>query len=87
MIQFTDIIQIVADSFFGGSLYVGGTVVLITVLAVIMVFSKKIATTLLLGVPVVMIFAYLGVLPDEITLIMLVVIVVGLAYTTKDVFR
>lgn len=87
MIQFTDVIQIVADSFFGGSLYVGGTIVLITVLAVIMVFSKKIATTLLLGVPVVMIFAYLGVLPDEITLIMLVVIVVGLAYTTKDVFR
>lgn len=87
MIQFTDVIQIVADSFFGGSLYVGGTVVLITVLAIIMVFSKKITTTLLLGVPVVMIFAYLGVLPDEITLIMLVVIVVGLAYTTKDVFR
>lgn len=87
MIQFSDFIQIVADSFFSGSLYVGGVVVLVTILAVIMAFSKKLTTTMVLGIPIIMIFAYLRVLPDEITLVMLIVIVLGLAYSARGVFR
>lgn len=85
MIQFTDIIQIVADSFFGGSLYVGGVVVLMGLLAIIMVISKKLITTMILGIPMIMMFSYLRVLPDEITLVMLIVIVLGLAYTARSV--
>lgn len=85
MIQFTDFIQIVADSFFGGSIYVGGVVVLMAVLALVMAFSKKLITTMIIGIPMIMLFSYLRVLPDEITLVMLVVIVLGLAYTAKGV--
>lgn len=87
MIQFNDFIQIVADSFFDGSLYVGGVVVLVTLLALITAFTKKLTTTMVLGVPIIMIFAYLRVLPDEITLVMLIVIVLGLAYSARGVFR
>lgn len=87
MMQFTDVIQIVSDSFFGGSTMVGGVVVLVTVLALIMAFSKKLVTTMVLGVPIVMMFAYLRLLPDEITLVMLVVIVLGLAYASRGVFK
>lgn len=87
MIQFSDFIQIVGDSFFDGSLYVGGVVVLVTILAVIMAFSKKLITTMVLGIPIIMIFSYLRVLPDEITLVMLIVIVLGLAYSARGVLR
>lgn len=87
MMQFNDVIQIVADSFFSGSLYVGGTVVLVTVLALVMAISKKLTTTLVLGVPIIMMFSYLRLLPDEITLVMLIVIVLGLAYSARGVFK
>ena len=85
MIQFTDFVQIVADSFFGGNLYVGGVVLLMFILAMVMAFSKKLVTTMVIGVPMVMLFSYLRLLPDEITLVMLIVIVLGLAYTAKGV--
>lgn len=87
MMQFTDVIQIVADSFFNGSLMVGGVVVLVTILALIMAFSKKLVTTMVLGIPIIMMFAYLRLLPDEITLVMLVVVVLGLAYASRGVFK
>lgn len=87
MIQFQDFIQIVSDSFFGGSLYVGGVIVLVVILAVIMAFSKKVTTTMIIGIPIIMVFSYLRVLPDEITLVMLIVIVLGLSYSARGVFR
>ena len=87
MIQFTDLIQIIGDSFFSGSMYVAGVIVLITILAVIMAFSKKLTTTMVLGIPIIMIFSYLRILPDEITLVMLIVIVLGLGYSARGVFR
>lgn len=85
MIQFTDFVQIVADSFFGGNIYVGGVIILMGVLALVMAFSKKLITTMVIGIPMVMLFSYMRILPDEITLVMLIVIVLGLAYTAKGV--
>lgn len=85
MIQFTDFVQIVADSFFGGSIYVGGMVVLLGILALVIAFSKKLITTMIVGIPLTMLFSYMRIIPDEITLVLLVVIVLGLAYTAKGV--
>ena len=85
MIQFTDFVQIVVDSFFGGNIYVGGVVILMGVLALVMAFSRKLITTMVIGIPMVMLFSYMRILPDEITLVMLIVIVLGLAYTAKGV--
>lgn len=87
MIQFQDFIQIVSDLFFGGSLYVGGVIVLVVILALVMAFSKKVTTTMIIGIPIIMVFSYLRVLPDEITLVMLIVIVLGLSYSARGVFR
>lgn len=85
MIQFTDFVQIVADSFFGGSIYVGGMVILLGILALVIAFSKKLITTMIVGIPLTMLFSYMRIIPDEITLVLLVVIVLGLAYTAKGV--
>lgn len=85
MIQFTDFVQIVADSFFGGSIYVGGMVILLGILALVIAFSKKLITTMIVGIPLTMLFSYMRIIPDEITLVLLVVIVLGLAYTARGV--
>ena len=51
-----------------------------------MAFSKKLVTTLIIAVPIVMIFAYLAYIPQEIGLIMLLIISLAIAFETRGVF-
>ena len=86
MMQFADIINIVAGTWFGGSTVIGGMIVLTVILGVVMAFSKSAFTTLIVAMPVTLVFSYLRLLPDELVLVMLVVMVLGLAYTGKKAF-
>ena len=86
MIQFNDIIDMVGTTFFDGNTMVAGLVVLCIVLAMVMAFSKSAFTTLIIAIPATLVFNYLNLIPDEITIIMILVCVVGLAYTAKGVF-
>ena len=87
MIQFTDIVNVIANSFFGGSTMVAGIVIMAMVLGLIMVFSKSAFTTLVMALPVTLIFTYLNILPEEITIVMILVCVLGLAYTARGMFQ
>lgn len=86
MIQFSDIIEIVGTTFFNGNTMVAGLVVLCIILAIVMAFSKSAFTTLIIAIPLTLIFSYLNIIPDQITIILILVCVVGLAYTSKGVF-
>ncbi len=86
MIEFSDIFQIVGDSFFGGSVLLGGLVILTIVLALVYVLTKNVFAMLLISMPVTLVFSYMRVIPDEITIILLLVSVVGLALSSKKVF-
>lgn len=86
MIQFNDIFQIVADSFFNGSVEVAGVIVLVCLLAGVMALSKKLITTLILAVPLIMVFAFMGWLPSEIGLVMLVIVALSIAFQSRAVF-
>lgn len=86
MIQFNDIFQIVADSFFNGSIEMAGVIVLVAILAAVMALSKKLITTLILAVPLIMIFAYSGFLPGEVGLVMLVIVALAIALQSRAVF-
>lgn len=87
MIQFNDLFNITADSFFNGDIGLAGVVILIVILAGVMAFSKKMATTLLLAIPLIMIFAYMGFIPQEIGLVMLLVVSLMLALFARGVFE
>lgn len=87
MIQFNDIFQIVGDSFFEGSVLLAGLVILTIVLALVYVFTKSAFAMLLISMPVTLVFSYMRVIPDEITIILLLVAVVGLAMSSKRVFN
>ena len=86
LIQFNDIFTILADSFFNGDTAIAGVIVLVAILAFVMAFSKKLVTTLIIAVPIVMIFAYLAYIPQEIGLIMLLIISLAIAFETRGVF-
>lgn len=86
MIQFTDIIDIIGQSFFGGNITIAGIVVLCVILAVVMAFSKSVFATLLIAIPVTLIFTSMSLLPVDITVILILVCVLGLAYTARGIF-
>lgn len=85
MIQLNDIFQIVGDSFFEGSVLLAGLVILTIVLALVYVFTKSAFAMLLISMPVTLVFSYMRVIPDEITIILLLVAVVGLAMSSRKV--
>lgn len=86
MIQFSDIFQIVGDSFFSGNVLLGGLIILTIVLALVYTLTKSAFAMLLISMPVTLVFSYMRVIPDEITIILLLVSVVGLAMSSKKVF-
>lgn len=86
MIQFTDIVDLIGQSFFGGNTTMAGIVVLCMILAVIMAFSKSAFATLIIAIPVTLMFTSMSLLPVDVTIIMILVCVLGLAYTARGVF-
>ena len=51
-----------------------------------MAFSKKLITTLLLAVPVIMMFAWMDLIPQEIGLVMLLIVALAIAFESRGVF-
>lgn len=86
MITLDTIIRILGDTFVGGDSGIAGTIVLIGILAVVMAITKKTMTTLVLAIPLIMIFAVLGYLPSEIGIMMLVVVALTIGLESRGVF-
>ena len=86
MIQLNDIFQILADSFLGGDVALAGVIVMIAVLCGVMAFSKKLITTLILAVPIIMTFAYMSFIPQEIGLVMLLIVAFAIAFESRGVW-
>ena len=59
---------------------------MLVVLCAIMAFSKKLITTLLLAVPVIMMFAWMDLIPQEIGLVMLLIVALAIAFESRGVF-
>ena len=67
---------------------IGGIVIYIAVLAVMLVLSKKnINTALILSLPVTLVFTTLGILSSDVSILLIIVTVLGLAYKTREIWR
>ena len=86
MLSINDIITILGDTVLDGNMAIAGTLLLVGVLAFVMAISKKVLTTLVLAVPLIMVFAVMGWLPPEIGIIMLVVVALGIGLESRGVF-
>ena len=88
MISLNDLQDLIGISFFDGSSQIGGIVIYIAVLAVMLVLSKKnINTALLLSLPVTLVFTTLGILSSDVSILLIIVTVLGLAYKTREIWR
>ena len=86
MIGFKEIQEILADSFFDGSMEIAGIAIFIIAILAILGVTRNPFFALLTGMGVTLLFSVLGVLSTEITVLMIVVSVLGLAYTSRNVW-
>lgn len=88
MISLNDIQNIIADSFLNGDLTIAGLIMFTVVLGVLFtIFNRNIFTALLLSLPVTLIFSLLGVLSSDMTVLLIIITVLGLAITSTTVFN
>ena len=86
MLSLDTIIIILGDTFLNGNSGIAGVLVLVGILALIMAITKKPLLTMVLAVPLIMMFAVLGYLPSEIGIMMLVVVALGIGLESREVF-
>lgn len=88
MISFNDLVQIVSDTFFEGDFQMAG--VGIYIVAILLTFTLTDGSgfkSLIVGMAVTMLFSMFGILSAELTILLIVVSVLGLAYTSRSVWR
>ena len=88
MITLNDLQDLIGNSFFDGDPEIGGIVIYVAVLAVLLVLSKKnMNTALILSLPVTLVFTTLGILSSNVSILMIIVTVLGLAYNVRNTWR
>lgn len=86
MIGFDTIIEIFGDTFLGGNTGIAGTIILVGILAFVMAITKKLMPTMVLALPLIMVFATLGWLPAEVGIMMLIVVALLIGLEARGVF-
>ena len=87
MLSFNELQDLIANSFFDGSLELAGVMMFLGAIVLIFALTEKPFFALIVGMGVVLMFSIVGVLSTEITVLMIVVSVLGLAYTSRNVWR
>lgn len=88
MIGIKEFQDIIANEFLDGSTELAG--ISMFIMAMIVVFAlagKNPFMALIVGMGITMFFSIMGVLSSELTMLMIIVSVLGLAYTSRSVWR
>lgn len=86
MITLNQLVEILGDGFFNGDASIAGMVVFAAIMAVVFtLFAKKgFLAPFALMLPLALIFTSLRILPETLSILLVVVAVVGLAHEAKD---
>lgn len=86
MISFNELIELIGNSFFDGSFEIAGVVVYIMAILSVLALTKEVFIALIVGMGITLLFSLMGVLSTEIAILMIIVSVLGLAYTSRSVW-
>lgn len=87
MLGIQDIQDLLADGFLDGNMAIAGIIMYALALIAIFALSRNIFHTLLISLPVTLVFSMLGVLSSDLMILMIIVTVLGLAYTARNSWR
>lgn len=87
MLSFNDIQDLIAVNFFDGQADLAGMVMYLAVLGLILAITRGNAFyALIAGMGATMFFSAIGIISPEITILLIVVSVLGLAYTSRRIW-
>lgn len=87
MISPQEFIDIIAQAFFQGNTQIAGIVVFTAVLAIIyLLFAQRnITVGLILTLPVTLIFSMMSILPETLTILVIIVTLIALIYRFREI--
>ena len=86
MLDLTDLTQIVANNFTGGNTEIAGMLIFTLCLAIVFVFVRKAFAALVISLPMSFIFSTLGIVSQEMMVLLIIVAVLGLAFVSRNVW-
>ncbi len=87
MIGISDFQDLLAGAFFDGNTAIAGIIIYAVVMCVIFAATRNITHSLLISLPITLVFSMLGMLTTDVMMLLIIVTVLGLAYATKDTWR
>lgn len=87
MIDFQSLIELLGDTFFQGDTTLAGVAIFTLLLMVVLALTKKAFVTLIVSLPLTFIFSQMGILPTDLMILLIIVAVLGLAYTSRNVWK
>lgn len=85
MITLTDIQFMLGEDFFNGDMTLAGLGLFAIALILIFTLTRNIFQSLVIGLVFTGIFSYMGILSSDMMILLIIVIVLGLAMTAKNV--
>lgn len=87
MMNFSDFQEIFATSFLDGDLAIAGILIYAAVMIIIFAATRNTTHSLLISLPITLVFSMLGILSTDVMILLIIVTVLGLAVSAKDAWR
>lgn len=87
MMDITELLQIMGDTFFGGNAELAGVVVYSILIMVVLALTRKAFITLVVSLPITFVFSELKIIPTELMILLIIVAVLGMAYTSRNIWK
>ena len=87
MMDLTDLMDVIGTTFFGGDAQIAGIVIYSILIMVVLAITKRAFVTLVVSLPITFVFSMLGVLPQELMVLLIIVAVLGMAVTSRNIWR
>lgn len=87
MLSIFDFQELISTSFFDGDLNIAGMCMYIVVLLVLFALTRKTQQTLIISIPVTLVFSAIGVIPTDLMILLIIVTVLALAFTARNTWR
>lgn len=84
MLQASQLQTAIADMVFNGDTAIAGLMMFFFVMVIVFTISKNVFHSLLLGLPLILVFSGMGILGGDMTIILIIVVVLGLAITARN---
>ena len=87
MLSIFDLQDLVSTSFFDGNMTIAGMVLYVCALLALFALTRKTTQTLVLSIPVTLVFGMIGVLATDLMVLLLLVTVLAMAFSATKVWR